>query len=207
MKRNTDNMTYTAAILSGGKSTRFSGRNKAKMIIDGKPIIENTINTLKDIFNDIILITNNKDEYSEYKHIRMAGDIYPNIGPWGGIHSALTNSKSEAIFVVAADMPKLFAGMIRYIMNSFEGSEGEVLIPLFKGDIEPLHAVYKRSILKRLEGFIKQDCGYSIREFLKTVDERYIRVDDIVEGSNPFLNINSPEDLDKMNAGNFNHKE
>jgi molybdopterin-guanine dinucleotide biosynthesis protein A len=186
---------YTAAILAGGKNTRFSGMTKAKMIIDGRPLIEKTIKTLQAVFNDIIIITNTKDEFSKYKHIRMTGDIYQGIGPLGGLHSAILNTEGEAVFVVACDMPELSADIIRYIIREYEDTDCEVLIPEYNGHIEPLHALYKRNILNRLESFIETGRGYAIREFLKMVDDKYVIIGDNGKVKNPFLNINKPEDL------------
>jgi len=188
---------YTAAILAGGKNTRFSGKIKAKMIINGRPMIEKTIETLQAVFNDIIIITNIRDEFSSYKNIRIAGDIYHNLGPLGGVHSALKHSDKEAVFVVAGDMPELSAETIKYQVKKFEECKCEALIPDYKGYIEPLHAIYDRNILERLENFIKTTNDYSIREFLKLLNDKYLVIESIEGDKNPFININSPEDLQK----------
>ena len=188
---------YTAAILAGGKNTRFSGKTKAKIVIDGRSLIEITIEVLEKVFNDIVIITNNENELSDYRHIRMFGDIYHNIGPLGGLHSALINTDRRAVFLVASDMPEINVDIIRYITDSYEILECEVLVPDYKGYIEPLHAIYDRNILDRLENFIKTTNDYSIREFLKLVDDKYQVIESTRGGRNPFININSPEDLQK----------
>jgi molybdopterin-guanine dinucleotide biosynthesis protein A len=188
---------FTAAILAGGSNTRFSGRTKANIVIDGKPIIERTINILQGIFDDLIIITNKPDEFSKYNHVRLAGDIYPGVGPLGGLHSALVNTHSNAVFLVASDMPALNADMIMHIKSSFLSMDCEALIPGYNGYIEPLHAIYKRDILERLDNFIRASSDYSVREFLRLVDDKYILIDNISLRDNPFLNINTPEDLQK----------
>lgn len=187
----------TAAILAGGKNTRFSGRQKAKIIIDGQPLIKRIITVLEKVFNDVIIITNNENELSDYRHIRMSGDIYHNIGPLGGLHSALTNTDRKAVFLVASDMPELSAETIKYQVKKFEECKCEALIPDYKGYIEPLHAIYDRNILERLENFIKTTNNYSMREFLKLVNDKYLVIEGIEGDKNPFININSPEDLQK----------
>ncbi|HDZ41603.1 MAG: molybdenum cofactor guanylyltransferase [Deltaproteobacteria bacterium] len=188
---------FTAAILAGGKNTRFSGKTKAKLVIEGVPIIERTIKVLKSVFDEIIIITNNEREFSDYKNIRMAGDIYNNIGPLGGLHSALTNTDRDAVFLVASDMPGLSVSAIRAVARNFKNIECEVLIPVYNGLIEPLHAIYSKTILPRLDDFIKSGKKYSIRKFLKLVDDKYLVIEGESMGVNPFLNINSPEDLHK----------
>jgi len=166
-------------------------------MIQGKPIIENTLEKLEAIFEDIIIITNNEDELRDYKHIRMACDIYHNKGPLGGLHSAMANTDRKAVFLVASDMPELNSKVIRYILENYERQAFEALIPQYQGHIEPLHAVYGREIFERLDDFIRNTNDYSIREFLKLVDEKYLLIDKIKDIKNPFLNINSADDLQK----------
>ena len=52
----------TAIILSGGKSTRM-GTNKSFLKIGDKTVIERMRDLLQSIFKDVILITNEPDDY------------------------------------------------------------------------------------------------------------------------------------------------
>lgn len=185
----------SAAILAGGRNTRFQGKTKAKIVIDGEAIIERSLETLKSVFDDIIIITNNKDEFREYRHIRMAGDIYQNIGPLGGLHSALINSKRKAVFMVAADMPKLSAGLIERQVEKFSSCACDVLLPVWKDRIEPLHGIYSRSVLGKLEEYLGKESKYAIRDFLRLVNVQNFYCDDMAK-QNVFININTREDLD-----------
>ncbi len=185
----------SAAILAGGRNTRFRGKTKAKIVIDGKAMIERSLDTLKSVFNDIIIITNNKDEFREYGHIRMAGDIYHNIGPLGGLHSALINTGTKAVFLVAADMPQLSARLIERQAEEFSSSGCDVLLPVWKDRIEPLHGIYRRSVLGKLEEYLGKESKYAIRDFLRLVNVQYLYCDDMGE-EDIFININSREDLD-----------
>ena len=53
----------TGIILAGGKSTRM-GQNKSLLKIGEYTIIERVVNLLKPLFPELILITNNPEEYS-----------------------------------------------------------------------------------------------------------------------------------------------
>lgn len=185
----------TAAILAGGRNTRFSGKTKAKIIIDGRPIIEHILEVLESVFSDIIIITNNKEEFKEYEHIRMAGDIYHNIGPLGGLHSALRNTGAGSVFMVASDMPGLSAGIIKQQVDEYSLSSCQAMLPACEGEIEPLHGIYSRSVLPALEGYLAEKNKYAIRDFLRLTDVRYFYCEDIAK-RNVFININSREDLE-----------
>jgi len=185
---------FTAAILAGGKNSRFGGKTKAKMMIDGRTLIEKTIRVLETVFDDIIIITNSKGELPEFKNIRMFADIYHNKGPLGGLHSALTNSQKEAVFMLASDMPDISAGIIRRQLAQFTGKQADALLPRHDSFIEPLHAVYRKSILPGLEKYLAESQLLAIREFLKQVSVDYFRISNI-EKQNVFININTQEDL------------
>ncbi|MFO7853412.1 MAG: molybdenum cofactor guanylyltransferase [Bacteroidota bacterium] len=197
MKPPKNKYDFTAAVLAGGKNTRFYGETKANIIINGRPLIERTLDILQDVFSDVIIITNSREEFKKYDYIRMAGDIYHNIGPLGGLHSALTHTEKSAVFLVASDMPELSASTIRHVAKSYEEIKCEALIPVYKGHIEPLHAIYDKSLLSRVEGFIKSGTKYSMKEFLHLVNDKYVEIEEKDGVINPFLNINSPEDLQK----------
>ncbi|MGM0667883.1 MAG: molybdenum cofactor guanylyltransferase [Bacteroidota bacterium] len=194
MKQPQEKFDYTAAILAGGKNTRFSGRTKAKILIDGRPVIERTIEVLEAVFSDIIIITNNASEFSAYKHIRMAGDIYHNRGPLGGLHSALSNTDKDAVFLVASDMPEISESIIRRQLSEYAISECNALLPYHRGLLEPLHAVYGKSLLKALDRYLAESDKYAIRDFLKGHKVKYFDIADI-EKQNVFININTQEDL------------
>lgn len=195
MKQQEELYDYTAAILAGGKNTRFSGRIKAKIPVDGRPIIEMTLEILEAVFTDIVIITNSENEFSAYKHIRMAGDIYHNRGPLGGLHSALNNTGKDAVFLVASDMPGISERIIRRQLAEYAESECDVLLPSHRGLLEPLHGVYGKSLLKALDRYLAESDKYAIRDFLKDRKVKYFELADI-EKQNVFININTQEDLD-----------
>jgi molybdopterin-guanine dinucleotide biosynthesis protein A len=86
----------SGVILAGGNSKRFNGIVKAKIIIEGKTIISRIIETIENIFDEIIVVTNTPKEFQEYTGCKIIGDQFLNKGPLGGIHAALKKSKKEA---------------------------------------------------------------------------------------------------------------
>ena len=82
----------SGVILAGGASKRFDGIIKAKIVIDGKTIISRIIETIGEIFDNIIIVTNTPDEFKEFKSCKIIRDHFLNKGPLGGIHSAMKES-------------------------------------------------------------------------------------------------------------------
>ncbi|MBN1471350.1 MAG: NTP transferase domain-containing protein, partial [Syntrophaceae bacterium] len=59
-------INITGIILAGGKNSRM-GLNKAFLEIDGKRLIDRTFAVYRQIFSEIIIVTNDSPSYTEFK--------------------------------------------------------------------------------------------------------------------------------------------
>jgi len=185
----------SGVILAGGAGKRFKGIIKPKILVEGKTIISRIFESFDDIFNEIIIVTNAPDEFIGYGPCKITGDQFMNKGPLGGIHAALKMTGSEALFVVAGDMPYLDKKFIIRQIESFEQCNCEVLIPKINKFIEPLHGIYSRSILNLLEDYLINNKDNAIHKFIGLTDVRYMQIEDSEDSSRAFMNINSPNDI------------
>src|SRR4051812_15861474 len=100
----------SAAILAGGRATRFGGRDKSALVVDGRPIVERQGAELWTIADDIMLVGARPDAaradgaradgarafqasdgaFQASGKCRAIADIVPGCGPLGGLHAALT---------------------------------------------------------------------------------------------------------------------
>jgi molybdopterin-guanine dinucleotide biosynthesis protein A len=193
-------MTIEGAILAGGKNSRYGGKNKAFIIVEGVKIIDRNLRVLRTRFSRISIITNNKEQFSDYSSYPMSSDYYHNIGPLAGIHSALRNAQSDFVFVTSCDMPFLDAAIITSIVDFVDVQTVDAIIPRINNKIEPLFALYNVAILDRLEQHITRDENRSIRSFLAKIDTRYIELEDNASTKRAFTNINKPEDLASLTS-------
>ena len=182
-------------ILAGGASKRFNGIIKPMIDYEGKTIISRIIETIGEIFDDIIIVTNTPDEFKEYDNYKIIGDKFLNKGPLAGIHSALKESESEAIFVVAGDMPLLDKEIIIRQIDFYNTNKCDILIPQIDHYIEPLHGIYKKTLIRNLEDYLGGDNNYAIREFLKMSDVRCLLMEVSRKSISAFTNINSSDDI------------
>jgi molybdopterin-guanine dinucleotide biosynthesis protein A len=189
----------SAVILAGGASKRFGGTVKPKILIDGKPIISRIIDIIGDLFGEIIIVTNTPEEYNDYKSCRITGDHFLNKGPLSGIHSAMKESKMEALFVFAGDMPLLEKDYIISQAAYYRKSNCEIIIPQIDDNIEPLHGIYRNSLRSILEEYLKGDNDYAIREFFKVTEVCFMKIESTEKSRNAFSNINFPSDVTRVN--------
>jgi molybdopterin-guanine dinucleotide biosynthesis protein A len=190
--------SFSAAILAGGKNSRFNGAHKSFLIIDNHYIIDKIIAVLKNIFNEIIIVSNNAELYKSYPDIKIVNDFYKEIGPLGGIHAVLKTATNNNVFIVSCDMPFLNESLIKLQIKSHLAAESEITIPLHQGFKEPLHGIYNKEILKKLEHHIETTVSFKIRDVFKLFNVNYFQVPSIQEFSTAFTNINLPEDYQNI---------
>ena len=186
----------SAAILAGGRALRYGGENKSLITINGSTIVERNLEILKDLFDEIIIISNESTSYQQYSKITIAKDIYPNKGPLSGIHAALCNCSNSGVFVFACDMPNLDKDIILNQMQFFSKKRGMIIIPETPTGIEPLHAIYPVDSLTAVEALVKMKNNYPIRSLFSAYPTLFWKFNDRKKAEVVFKNINRPEDLE-----------
>jgi molybdopterin-guanine dinucleotide biosynthesis protein A len=185
----------SGVILAGGANKRFGGITKASLNIDGEKIISRIINTISGLFGEIIIVTNTPEEFLDFIDCRIIGDQYKNAGPLGGIHAALRYAAADAIFVFAGDMPFLDRKIIEEQIEEFNISQADILIPKAGKLIEPLHSIYKKTVLEDLERFLSEGGNRAVRDFISKKNTAYFYIEETEARLRSFTNINLPSDL------------
>ena len=188
----------SGVILAGGLARRFGGTLKTKIIIGGTTVFERITGVITGIFDEIVIVTNNPEEFSSYPQYRIASDLYPGLGPVAGIHSGLLSCSGDAAFVFAGDMPFLDIKLISEMISDFEGNSADIIVPQIGPNIEPLHAIYRKDLVNDLEEFIVKGKSRAIRDFIFMQKYSTFTVEDTPGNRKAFTNINSPQDLDNI---------
>jgi molybdopterin-guanine dinucleotide biosynthesis protein A len=190
--------SISGAILAGGTNNRFGGITKANVVIEGVTIISRIISVIEEFFPELIIVTNRPDEFQEFSQFNITKDQYLNAGPLAGIHAAMKVSAEEAVFIFAGDMPFPDKRIIADQIKEFNNRNCDVLIPKIGHYIEPLHAIYRKSLLNDLERFISERRNRAVRDFLGEVNVEYLQLSYNEQNRRAFTNINSPSDLDNI---------
>lgn len=186
-------MDLTVAILAGGRSRRM-GSDKALLTIEGIPLIQRVINAAHNLTDARIIISNSPDNHSLFLW-PLVPDRFPDAGPLGGLATALHHATTSHLLLLACDMPNLTLPLLQYLVNQPRASHG-VIIPEDEKGLQPLCAVYSRSILPLAEDAIKQG-RLSIRTFIERIDACVVDKEKWAthsEVSDPFSNFNTPEE-------------
>jgi len=184
----------SAAILAGGKNSRYGGFHKAFLRFENELLIQRDLNLLLSIFKEVVIVANQVEIFSSFG-VPVYPDIFKERGPLAGIHSALKNISQEAVMIFGCDMPYLDKEQIVNIYTHYKNSHENFCIPRSNGMIEPLHGIYSKSGVDALEDFLNENKYNAIHRFLSGQEVNYLEMDSIKE---VFVNINSPEDLEKL---------
>jgi len=188
-------VSIVGVILAGGQSSRF-GSNKALACLYNKPLIEHVADTLRNLFSSCLLVTHSPETYA-FLDLPMSGDIFPDAGPLGGIHSALHRITESRAFIVGCDMPMLNPGLIRFLCGLSLTENCDIVLPWLQNGAEPLYAVYHKNALPVIEKNLRRND----RQIVKAMAELKVRkvsqaeILTVVPDLNTFQNVNRPDDL------------
>lgn len=190
-----DKIKAGGAILIGGKSRRF-GKDKVELEWDGIPLPVSLYHRLYKTLSEVFFITGHNEKIKGYELFTYT-DILSGNGPLGGVHSALTHTQFDYIFISAGDLPFLDNALITLLFN--EVKDEDALVPVWGTKIEPLAAFYRRTCLPVIENDLRNG-QREVRLILSKVNTRFLDLTRYYTQSQIekiFFNINHPVDYQR----------
>jgi len=184
-------MTLTGVVLAGGRSRRF-GKDKALAPLDGTPLIKRSVDLLRSIDLEPVIITNESADYSFLK-CRIERDLVPNKGPLGGLYTAM-KQVGGMLLVLTCDMPFLEGSVMHKLKEGYRAGDK---ITLFKVQerTQPFPGIYDSSLLGCVNTLINTD-QVSMKKLLSGIDNK-----NIIRSSSQrenFTNVNERRDLTRL---------
>lgn len=186
-------MGTTGIILAGGKSSRFQ-RDKTQIAWNHKTLTEDLAARFAAAFDQVLIVSSVQGKF-QIEGTREAIDLYPGMGPLGGIHAGLLAAEHEACFVTACDMP-FFDGQAAKRLLAYEG-QGDIVAPVRNGRPEPLFAVYHRRLANQIETLLCEN-RLAVRALFDCCQVRLVQESEWGGTERLFYNINYPEDYTKL---------
>lgn len=185
---------YGVGILTGGKSRRM-GQNKALLRWRGETLLGRLI---REFSGGELLLSAAAPGIYEGFGCGVVYDEHPGLGPMEGLRRLLTETKSDWLFVCAADMPLLRRETADFLA-AFRSSDYDCCVATCGGRVQPLCALYSRAVLPAAEacvagGFLR------LRDLLDRVRVKYVPLEYSRLGVGAAANINTPEDLRRLSG-------
>jgi Molybdopterin-guanine dinucleotide biosynthesis protein A len=195
-KKQLSKLSATGILLAGGKNSRMK-RNKAFLELDGRPLVERSLEVLQGAFAEVLISTNNPELYARYE-LPVIEDECLGRGPLEGLYQGLKAAAYDVVFFVACDMPFLGEDLIRFLAEW--AAYYDIVVPRLHSGLHPLHAFYHRcclpSIKKNLEaGRLK------IIDFYSNCSVRYVEETDLRDFpdiDNLLCNVNTPKEWSEI---------
>lgn len=190
----------TAFILAGGRSSRM-GQDKAFLKFGDKTLLELATDLAGAATRNVRIVAPRERLLPGAPTIE---DIYPDCGPLGGIHAALTYTSTDLNLVLAVDMPFVEPGFLSYLVSQARQTSALVTVPQTTDGWQPLCAIYRRAFAELAEVALRE--GRNKIDLLfapsttRVIDEQEI----LRMGFSPqmFRNLNTPSEFaDAEKAG------
>ena len=187
---------WSAAILAGGQATRFGGRDKGALVVDGRTILDRQIQELSAITDDILIVGGR----ARHPAARSIADIVEGCGPMGGVHAALSEARGDAVFVVACDMPYVTAPLAAHLLDLSQ--DADVVVPRTGRGYHPLCAVYTHRCLSAIARRLAER-QLKMSDLFAELRTRTIPCDDIDrfgDRDRLLANVNTPDEYASLEA-------
>jgi molybdopterin-guanine dinucleotide biosynthesis protein A/molybdopterin converting factor small subunit len=182
----------TAIVLAGGRSSRM-GTPKALLLFDDEPLIAHVVARLRRLFGEVVVVAAPGQDLPTLP-VTLVRDEVEYQGPVGGMVYGLRVAGGDVSFVTSCDSAFLNLDLISHLVSEIQGHD--VVVPHWEGRDQPLHAVYRRSVLPLLAEQLERGELRPVHLFGR-VRTRRIGEDEIrrfdPDGAS-FFNMNTPAD-------------
>jgi len=163
-------MKFGAVILCGGKSRRM-GTDKARLTINGVPFLERIAFELRE-FEELLISVDSIENHPQTVYPSVV-DLYPNCGPLGGIHAALSACESDALLALSCDLPLFSHELGEYLCLQLS-PDADAVVPITSdGRLHPLCAVYRKTALPVFEQQLKTG-NFRMRDAIADLNVVYL---------------------------------
>ena len=191
--------SMTGVVLAGGLSRRMGEQEKSLLELGGKSIIGHVIDRLKSQTSNILINANgDPDRFSQFSLPIQADTVEGFAGPLAGILAGMrwceTNAPDcEYVLSVAADTPFFPKSLAAKLLAEIPKDQGAIALASSDGRRHPVFGLWSISLADDLQKFLVDEENRKVMLFV----ERYPNciVDFEFETSDPFFNVNTPEDL------------
>ena len=187
------------AILAGGKSKRM-GKDKLFLELNNKMLIEHTINKVEKYLKDIIIITNQKNEYFSKKNLTIVEDcIEGQLGPLVGILTAMKWAKENLkkcswIATFPCDTPFFPETIIKKFIEKSKKKDSLLLCASSHGRKHNIFGLWSLDLYEKLRDDLINNKIRKVQDW--TEKHKITNVEFDFKEYDPFFNINTLDDLE-----------
>lgn len=186
----------TGVILAGGRAKRMQGQDKGLVKVNGKPMIEITIERLSPQVKTIVINANrNIEKYKKFNLTVISDDNSSDFhGPLAGMLSALKICTTQFILSTPCDSPFIPADLSMRLLFALTDANADISVVHDGNRMQPVFALIKKELRDSLQTFL--DNGD--RKIDLWYQQHHTVLSDFSDHSDISLNINTPAELQQL---------
>lgn len=157
-------------VLAGGQSSRM-GQDKAWLHYHDMPQWQQVQQLLQGFCEHVYISRNPAQRFINSQAVIM--DQYAELGPMGGLISAIGTNAEVAWLVIAVDMPFLTRQTIHYLVSNRNPQCRATAYRLAENQIEPLVTIYEPSSFSTIRVLFEKK-ELSLQKFLASSDVAFL---------------------------------
>ena len=187
------------SILAGGKSKRM-GEDKLFLNLNNKTLIEYTIDKVKKYLNELIIITNNENEFFEKNNLITVKDcIEGQLGPLVGILTAMKWAKENSpkcswVASFPCDTPFFPEIIIPKFIEESKKRESLILCASSHGRKHNIFGLWSLDLYDKLHNDLVNNKVRKVQDWTKANNIKNLEFK--FKDYDPFFNVNTAEDLE-----------
>ena len=138
----------STVLLAGGESRRM-GKDKATILVRGKPLWQIQLGLLQKLEPTEIFVSARTDPVWRPADVQFVADDPPSRGPLSGLAASLAQTRTNHLLALAIDMPFMTEKYLRFLCSQIEPGRG--VIAKIEDRFEPLAAIYPREKLASVQ--------------------------------------------------------
>jgi molybdopterin-guanine dinucleotide biosynthesis protein A len=188
-----------AMILAGGLSRRMGGGDKGLLRLGDRPVLGHVIHRLGPQVSALALNANGEAARFAQFGLQVVPDSIPGFaGPLAGILAALSWSleiapRATHVLTVPADTPFLPSDLVARLRAGIV-APGDSAVAGRRGRRHPVVGLWPVAQRPALDAAVRLEGLRKVEAWTDRVNTRVVSFDDA--GSDPFFNVNTPDDLD-----------
>ena len=186
-------------ILAGGKSSRF-GEDKSTVKLGNKTLLDHIVNKIENEFNEILVISNNKELSFQNKKIQVIEDcIKGQLGPLVGILTAMKwvkENKKDYRWVASfpCDTPFFDINLTKKLKLKTNNTSKKLIFLNSEKKRHNIFGAWSVDLAEILENDLKKNFR-KVEIWADKIGYESININ--IEKFDKFLNINTKKDFEK----------
>lgn len=170
------------------------GEDKARLVLDGRPLVEHVARRLEGCCVEVLVASGDGRRLSGSGY-RQVADVDEGEGPLAGIVAGLEATDIPLVAVVAVDMPFADPDVLTLLAKRWTGEAA--VVPVDGTRLQPLHAVYAAAAAPDLRACLRAGT-YGVAQALAGLRTTVVGPEGWgqLDPTGRFLtNVNDPTDL------------